>query len=264
VRRPAAILLALVASLTLAVGCSGSDTVSLESVANAATRTESAGSSRMALSMSMNAGGQQRFDVVAEGAFDYKRSRGWMDMDFGALGAQAGHGGPIRMLVDGTRVWMRVPPSMRAQTGGKPWASASTGTAALGAGVQNPDPSSMLDSLRGVTDSLEQKGRVSVRGVETTHYQAKLDMSKAFTDVRPSEREQAEAMLKLFGGSIDVPVDVFIDDAERVRRMEMTYELELFGKKMKMELRMELFDFGTRVAFKRPAPHLVAEAGSLQ
>jgi hypothetical protein len=251
---------ALLASLTL-VACSGSDTVSLESVANAATQTESAGSSRIALQMTMDAGGEH-FDVVAEGAFDYKRSRGWMDMEF--RGGTMPASGSIRMLVDGTEIWMRVPPQFRSDTGGKPWARLSAGTSALGPGMQSPDPSSMLDSLRGVTDSLEKKGRVSVRGVETTHYHAKLDMAKAFSEVPAAERKQAEAMLKMFGGSVDVPVDVYIDEANRVRRMEMTYEFDLMGQKMSIALKMELFDFGTRVAFKRPAPHQVADVGSLR
>jgi hypothetical protein len=250
---------ALFAALTLAA-CSGGDSVSLESVAQAASQTESAGSSRMALVMSLEIDGE-RFEVFAEGAFDYKRSRGWMDMDLGALGALGDGpalGGPVRMLIEGNTVWMRVPPAMRSETGGKPWARMSAGSSTLGAGMQQPDPSSMLDSLRGVTDSLQKKGRVSVRGVATTHYHAKLDMAKAFGEVPPTEREQAEAMLKLFGGSVDIPVDVYIDDAERIRRMEMKYEFNLFDQKMAIELKMELFDFGARVVFKRPPADQVA------
>jgi hypothetical protein len=259
-----ALAAALLASLTLAA-CSGGDSVSLESVANAATRTESAGSSRMALVMTMDANGQ-RFDVLAEGAFDYKRSRGWMDMNLGPLGSLSDGpplGGPIRMLIDGNTFFMRVPPAMRSETGGKPWAKLGSATSAFGgAGMQNPDPSSMLDSLRGVTDKLEKRGRVRVRGVSTKHYHAKVDLNKALDEVPATEREQVEAMMKLLGGSVDVPIDVYIDDAERIRRMEMTYQFNVAGQKMSVALKMELFDFGTRVAFKRPAATEVAELSS--
>jgi hypothetical protein len=120
-----------------------------------------------------------------------------------------------------------------------------------------------LDSLRGVTDSLEKRGRVFVRGVATTHYHAKLDMNKAMSEVPAAEREQAEAMLKLLGGSVDIPVDAYIDDAERIRRMEMAYQFNVVGQKMSVALKMELFDFGTRVAFKRPPASQVAELSSL-
>jgi hypothetical protein len=161
-----------------------------------------------------------------------------MDMDLGALGAW-GEGpalsGPVRMLIEGNTVLMRVPPSMRSETGGKPWARMSAGSAALGVGVQQPDPSSMLDSLRGVSDSLEKRGRVLVRGVATTHYHAKLDMAKAFGEVPAAQREQAAAMMKLFGASAEVPVDVYIDDADRIRRTELGYEFDHFGQKTVIE-----------------------------
>jgi hypothetical protein len=262
-RASVALVASLCAALTL-VGCGG-DSVALESVAHAASRTESAGSSRMALVMTMNAGGE-RFDVLAEGAFDYKRSRGWMELDLGGLSTLSGGpglDGPMRMLVDRGTIWIRVPPALRGETGGKAWARMSAGTSAFGAGMQNPDPSMMLDSLRGVTDSLEKRGRVSVRGVATTHYHAKLDMNKAMSEVPATERKQAEAMLKLLGGSVDAPIDVYIDDADRIRRMEMTYDFDVVGQKMSVAMKMELFDFGAKVAFKRPPASQVAELSSL-
>jgi hypothetical protein len=189
-----------------------------------------------------------------------------MDMDLSsmtAMGGAPGFGEPVRMLVDGTQFWMRVPPAMRAETGGKPWAKVSGGVTSLGAGMQSPDPSSMLNQLRGVTNELEKRGRVKVRGVSTTHYHAKLDMSKAMAEVPQAEREQMEAMLKLVGGSMGAPVDVYMDDDDRIRRMDMSYEFDMFGQKMSIALKMELFDFGTRVAFKRPAAAEVAELSSL-
>jgi hypothetical protein len=62
---------------------------------------------------------------------------------------------------------------------------------------------------------------------------------------------------------VDIPVDVYIDDAERIRRMEMAYQFNVVGQKMSVALKMELFDFGTRVAFKRPPASQVAELSSL-
>jgi hypothetical protein len=168
----------------------------------------------------------------------------------------------VRLLMDGTTVWMRVPPSLQSATGGKPWAKTTTGSGSLGMGVQQPDPGAMLDSLRGLSDSLEHKGRVSVRGVETTHYRAKVDLEQAMAQAPADQRAQAEAALKLFGGLEDLPVDLYIDDADRVRRMEMEYGFDLFGQKLTMELKLELFDFGAPVTFELPAKHEVAELPS--
>ena len=264
VRRHLALLLSLGASLTLAVGCSGGDTVSLESVAQAATKTQAAGSSRMAMVVSMTMEGK-RADLVAEGAFDYKRSRGWMDMDLGGLGplgAVPTPGGVVRILIDGDTVFMRLPPSLRSATGGRPWGRTSAGSGALVNGMSQPDPSSMLESLRGLSDSLENAGRVRVRGVPTTHYRATVDMAKALAQAGAAERAQAEAMLKFVGGLDEIPVELYIDDADRVRRMEMKYEFKLMNQTMTMEFKMELFDFGEPVKFKRPASHEVAELSS--
>jgi hypothetical protein len=76
------------------------------------------------------------------------------------------------------------------------------------------------------------------------------------------EREEAQAMLQLFGGLREVPVDLYIDDADRVRRMELKYEFDVMGQKMEAEIKLELFDFGAPVAFKRPPAHQVGDLAS--
>lgn len=261
-RSSLALAASLVAALALA-GCSGGEKVALESVAHAADRTQSAGSSRMRMEIAIGVGGE-RMKIVADGAFDYKRARGWMEMDLGPLGALT-DGAPMprmTMLIEGGTIWMRVPPGMSNQTGGKPWARMSAGGNGLGIGVQNPDPSQMLDSLRGLTDSLEKRGRTTVRGAETTHYRAHLDMQKAMAAAPAREREEAQAMLQLFGGLREIPADLYIDDADRVRRMELKYEFDVMGQKMEAEIKLELFDFGAPVAFKRPPAHQVADVAS--
>jgi hypothetical protein len=259
VRPLVAFLVSLVLALSLA-GCSGSDTVALESVANAADRTQSSGSSRLAMELSMGMDGK-RFDVRATGAFDYKRSRGWMEMDLGGLAVLTS--GPalprLRMLFEGDTIWMRVPPALTPRTNGRPWARMTAGTSALGTGMQQPDPAQMLDSLRGLSDSLSKVGRARVRGVETTHYRASVDLEKALSAAPAREREHAKAVLQLFGGLEQVPVELYIDDANRVRRMELKYEFELLDHEVDAEIRMELFDFGARVAFARPPASQVAE-----
>jgi hypothetical protein len=96
--------------------------------------------------------------------------------------------------------------------------------------------------------------------VATTHYRAEVDIAKALAGAPARERANAEAAFKLLGAAEDIPVDLYIDDADRIRRMEMKYELEVVGQSMAMELKLELFDFGAPVAFKRPPPHQVADA----
>jgi hypothetical protein len=262
VRSVSAVLASLLATLAL-VGCAGSETVSLESVAHAATTTRSAGSSRMAMEMSVEVGGKT-LKVLANGAFDYKRMRGWMEMDLGALSALTdGKPSPrMTMLFDGATVWMRVPPELSSLGQGKPWLRTTVGGRDMSMGMQSPDPSQMLQTLRGVSDSVEKRGHQRVRGVETTHYRAKIDLQKAMGQAPAREREQAQSMLKLFGLGT-VPVDLYLDDANRVRRMKLEYDYEVFEQKLSAELKLDLFDFGVRVPFKRPPASQVAELPSM-
>lgn len=256
---------ALLASLTLAA-CSGGDTVALDPVAQAADRTNAAGSSRMVMEMSLGMDGE-KFFVNAEGAMDYKRRRGWLLMDFSQLAA-LNPGAPeiprLKMVFEDTTIWMRVPPALAGSTGGKLWVRTSLGSSsdAFG-GMQQPDPSQMLDALRGISGSVKEVGKARVRGVETTRYSADVSLDKALEQTPPRQREAAKAALKMFGGLEKMPVDLYIDDAGRVRRMEMEYELKSAGMSFESEVKLELFDFGTRVAFERPPAGQVADLSSL-
>ena len=258
-----ALLASLVATLAL-VGCAGSETVSLESVAQAATTTQKSGSSRMTMEMSVDLAGKH-MKITADGAFDYKRGRGWMVMDLGPLAALGGSSAAPRMtmLFEHGSVWVQVPAELRAQTGGKAWMRTTVDGAGMNTGMQSPDPGQMLDTLRGVSDSVEKRGHKSIRGADTTHYRAQIDLSKAMTAAPAQERAQAQAMLKMFGGPDSLPTDLYIDDAGRVRRMEVEYEFDIAGEKITADLKLDLFAFGTRVSFKRPPAGQVADVPSL-
>ena len=256
---------ALLASLTLAA-CSGGDAVALDPVADAATRTESAGSSRMLMEMSLALRGQ-KFFVNAEGAMDYRLRRGWLLMDLSQLAA-LNPSGPnlprMKMLFEDTTIWLRVPPVLMEATGGKPWARTRLGgsSRAFG-GMQQPEPSQMLDSLHGISGSVKEVGKTRVRGVETTHYSANVSLDEALAQTPRSQRKTAKAALKLFGGLNEIPIDLYIDEAGRVRRMDMEYKLQSAGMTFAADVKLELFDFGTRVAFKRPPATQVVDFSSL-
>lgn len=258
-----ALLASLLATIAL-VGCAGSETVSLESVARAATTTQKSGSSRMAMEMSVQVAGRH-MRITADGAFDYRRGRGWMVMDLGRLAALGGTNGAPRMtmLFERGTVWVQVPVELRAQTGGRPWLRTTTRGAGLTTGMQSPDPAQLLDTLRGVSDSVEKRGRTSIRGADTTHYRAEIDLGKAMAAAPARERTQAQAMLKMFGGLDSLPTDLYIDDAGRVRRMRVKYDFDIAGEKLNADLRLDLYAFGARVPFKRPPADQVGDASSL-
>jgi hypothetical protein len=265
VRSFLALAAALLASLTLAA-CSGGDAVALDPVAHAADRTSAAGSSRMLMEVSLGLRGE-RFYLTAEGAMDYTRRRGWLLMDFSQLAAlnpDAPNLPRMKMLFEDTTIWMRVPPALTGSTSRKPWAQMSLGSSADAfGGMQQPDPAQMLDALRGIFGSVKEVGKTRVHGVETTHYSADVSLDKALAQTPRPQREAAKGALKMFGGMAELPVDVYIDDVGRVRRMEMEYELQSAGMAFESEVKLELFDFGTPVTFERPPASQVVELSSL-
>ncbi|MDA0350657.1 MAG: hypothetical protein O3A10_00415 [Chloroflexi bacterium] len=120
-----------------------------------------------------------------------------------------------------------------------PWIAFTdpTGADAFGAlptsgagGLTNPlDATAFLASVWG----LEDVGRESVRGVDTTHYRGVIDVAEAMSTISPSDIAELEADLN--GASIsdvfgEFPVDVWIDDDNVVRRYTMAIDFSGFGQ----------------------------------
>lgn len=100
------------------------------------------------------------------------------------------------------------------------------------------DPSKMLEYLR-ATSKVEERGKDTVRGVETTHYEARIQLDKVAERVSP---EAAKALRQMTEGAgiKEVPLEVWVDDSSLVRRLKMDWH----PGGGSIVLQMELFDFG--------------------
>ena len=79
-------------------GCAAHDTLSLDPVANAATKTAKTTSSRFLFSASLDAGAMGQFSFHGNGMFDGPTKRGWANMHFTLpLSAQQQLGTPMTM-----------------------------------------------------------------------------------------------------------------------------------------------------------------------
>lgn len=111
------------------------------------------------------------------------------------------------------------------------------------------DPILALLLLRGVTDDLEVVDETVVRDVPVTHYRAGVDARLA-ADQSTSEGRAALAMLATALPEPPVlPVEVWIDEAGRVRRL--SYSVELPGRTF--DTTVEFFDFGDEATVETPA-----------
>lgn len=141
----------------------------------------------------------------------------------------------IGMIMSAGSVYLRLPTAMAQQIpglGSRPWLKVDVGKlpgvpglSSLGADPALSDPSRMLDYLKAISDGVVSEGQQQLDGVPTTRYHATIDPSRLPDVVPASDRpalQQAVSGLEQATGGQGIPVDVWIDAAHLVRRMEMS------------------------------------------
>ena len=277
------LVLALAAPLLIASSCAdeGSQDVLTGDAAVAAVRAApdaaaEAGSGRFEMTMTFDTP-EGAFDISAAGGFAGDQMS--MEMDFGesfsamaeASGEQLppGFDEPMQIVMDGDTGYLRMP-MLESLTGTAGWLSLTPeelgqAGSSFGGTPGATDPSQMLETLRGVSDDIEEVGTEEVRGVETTHLTATVDLRKAFEQLPADQREQLQGQL----GDLDaaVPVDVWIDGDSLVRRMEMDLSSIVsqvsVGAAGSATMRIEFFDYGEDVAIEVPDASEVTPFGDV-
>jgi hypothetical protein len=162
------------------------------------------------------------------------------------LPAQVPGGGEMEAIADGDVMYMRGP-FMESALQGKHWMKLDLARTYKTLGADAPPlwqagqgTAKELEALAEVSDGVTDEGREVVRGVEATHYSAVVDFDKL-----PGEKTQQLA--KLSGASI-ADTDVWIDDSERIRRVEWAQGVG----RVKMTMIMEYVRFGVPVDIDVP------------
>lgn len=269
------ILVIVVAGLL--VGCTsddpptGPDRAGLERVVDAAVATRRAGTARMEQSIVMefpepSSGGAGdptgRLSVEAEGLLDLAAGRGRLSITTrgdGLAGADA-LAGDMELILDGSSMYMNSPFYQQLAPDHEPWLRVSyeeleeRGLSQLG----QQDPLAFVEALRAVAGDVEEVGTAEVRGDETTRYHATLDVSRLASELPERSRVAVEATFRQL--AVDqIPIDVWIDGEDRVRRLVSDVALgdEVAGGQM--ELQLEIFDFGVAFDLEIPPKGQVAE-----
>lgn len=264
--RRALALLPLALLLVAAPGC-GSEALELDPVANAASKTSEAGSSRVAFETTMVAAGEtMRF--AGEGVFAYDEVRGAMTMDLSSVLPGVGDG-TIELRMLGSMMYMRMPEALAGDLpGGKQWLGFDLGKTldAAGLGALNPsqlqqDPAQSLRLLMASSTSVKEAGKAVVRGVETTRYTAMLDLKKSLdttadelglSEQQRKELRAAADQLKKQAGVAKVPIEVFVDADGMLRRLLMKMSFSVEGERVSMEILSDYYDFGVEVDVDAP------------
>ena len=266
-------LLLLLVLVPLAAACS-SDTLSVDPVARAAETTGKADTMHMSMKMRIAAPGMGPVSMSAEGAFDNVARRGSMTLDMSNFARQIPNGALAdpklwrgEEVFDFSKspvIYMRFPFMTRALPGSKPWIRIDLqrlgGRMGLdfGALMQSgqSNPAQQLDYLRSVSGDLKELGKDTVRGVSTTHYRGTVDLEDYEKLVPENQRESVRKTIqqleKTMGGRSSYPVDVWVDSANRVRRMAFDMTSQTPSGTVTTKLQMDLFDFGAPVNVELP------------
>ncbi|MDQ1689552.1 MAG: hypothetical protein QOK42_2527 [Frankiaceae bacterium] len=226
---------------------------SLAIVAGAQVASQKAGSAKLAMTMDMTISGQS-FSISGEGAMDFVKKLGKLSL---TMPNPAGGGSlNIDEVMTDTTIYVKSP---LIPTGGKPWTALDLkemlggSLSQLSAGA---DPTSGLEMLNGAK-SVTKVGTESIRGVQTTHYKAVVDLNKALANKPAAVRAKLESYRKLLGTQVnDYPIEVWIDGKGRPAKFTMTIEVPAStatqNQAVAMTMGIEMFDYGSPVQVTVP------------
>lgn len=178
----------------------------------------------------------------------------------GDLTAHVPGAGPIEERLVGGTMYMHYP-SISPRSGlpaGKTWVSMKLSelcgnSSALGS-AGAADPTSVLSQLRNAsTSGLQDLGSASVAGVQTTHYRATLDLAKA-AQAKCSSGPLSGVIAKEASRFHTMPVDVWVDSADRIRQMRIRMDLPIGTATGHMDMTVGFSDFGVAVNVVPPDP----------
>jgi hypothetical protein len=204
-------LLLVLLAIPVLSGCGGGVDGSL--FATAVRNTQEAGGAELAFQWELPVPGRtEPMILTGSGIEDLKEQRVQIHSQMPGVGN-------MELIADGLVMYIKFD-VLSSQLGGKEWMKLDLkhaydelgiDTGALGQVGQGT--SEQLEVLGKLTDDgIANEGREDVRGTETTHYSATMDLSD-YPD------EELRKLMELTGQT-EIPVDVWIDDDQRVRRME--------------------------------------------
>lgn len=249
----AAAVVVVVAGSALA-GCGGSGSTATTALERAASVTSSGPGYRFTLNSQASVGGRSaRFTVL--GSIDERLGQGTLTMSLGGLN--------VSEVESGGYVYVRVPQTGRSLgSGTRPWVRADIYTFTQALAGSNPiagdtsSPTALLQILRsgGVVTTV---GREDVRGVATTRYHALVDFERYASTLAPGRRAGAQAYaaeLRRITGSSSLPVDVWVDDAQQIRRFQTQLRLCTPQGNLTDSISMDLYDYGPQPVVAVPSP----------
>jgi hypothetical protein len=252
-----AIAIFLAGCLALLAGC-GSGTSSIVPVQRAADVTARLPGYRIAATMNVTTPVVGSMQMSMHGVYARATRSGRI------TGSESLAGRQFRFteLFSGLTFYLRASglPQLNKLTAGRPWLefdmSRMLGAMGVGALPTGSDPSQFVDYLRAVSASTGRKGHQTIRGVPTTRYHAVVNLDRYTALVPRGQRASAQRGIRTLEsalGSHTMPIDVWIDRSNLVRRVHFSMAECIAGQRMHFDMTMDLFDYGPQAAPQVPS-----------
>lgn len=249
-------LVVLAGAGVLAAGC-GTKVAPAGGLAAAVTRTAGQ-SARVAVTTTMQMPGMSA-SFTETGAFDFARSRGMVSAQYPVR---------IREIFIPPKAYIKIPGGVSGPLPrGKSWIAVDAGisggpvSSLLGPfGGGGADPADLLASLTAISSGVTQLGSTTIRGVPVSGFRVDIDPAKAAARVPRWERPGFLEFAKTLGSGA-IPVDVWVDGQDLVRRVKLSLHLP-GGAGAPAGARLvqstDFYDFGVPVRVSAPPAAQIA------
>jgi hypothetical protein len=235
-------------------------------MAAASTRTVGAKTVKLALSAKTQTG----IAVLAgSGAYDFTSNEG-------RFALKAVSGSSVNMVVTPKTTFVKLP---QPGPDGKTWVSLTEAALADATASSNPaavqsaqllenvrsqiDPRATLDALGARVPDLHKIGSQRIRGTDTTHLRGNVDLSEKAIAAAPASKRAALRRAREAFGADGYPVDVWLDEDGRVRRVQYALESGTGADKASTTVRLDLYGFGDASGIVIPKASEVGDGSAL-
>lgn len=259
----------------------GASSGALASLQKSLSRTREATTGRMEGSITITGVSDLPGDSFAmpfSGAFDNEAGNFSFFIDMGFMAAQfgdeippemAGLLGEMEMRTIGDTSYIRFPffslfLNSETEWIATPAEEGQNATSGFG-GATPSNPADLLEYFEEANGEVEELGRETIRGIDTTHFLVTFDMEELLANATPEERAEIEEQQL----SVDsLPMDIWISDDGLVYK----YVIEVDGAELdlpedeafeSMVMDFEMYDYGEDIKIEAPPEDQVTDMDSL-
>lgn len=169
----------------------------------------------------------------------------------------------MAMVLNGRDYYLKLPQVIVNQMpslDGKPWVEVDVSKAAMLSSLGDSltsDPSQTLQAMQAGAEGITNEGQQEVDGIQTTHYHAGMNLSRLVPGLPSSLAQQLTH-------DQDVPVDVWIDAHNLIRRVVMSLTAaQSTGPSLAETVTADFSDYGPQPRPTPPPADQVTEASSI-